>query len=67
MSVGRAFPCLEINLGFKTFLELLITIIQALKRLGCEPSDQMQKYIYLQAFLLGLREKNYCRNSELYI
>jgi hypothetical protein len=24
--------------------------IQALKSLGCKPSDQMQKYIYLQAF-----------------
>ena len=52
MKVGRAFPCLEINLGqtLRQFLELLITIIQALKRLGCEPSDLMQKYIYLQAF-----------------
>ena len=52
IKVGRTFPCLEINIGqtLRQFLELLITIIQALKRLGCEPSDQMQKYIYLQAF-----------------
>jgi hypothetical protein len=28
----------------------MITIIQVWNRFGCEPSDQMQKYIYLQAF-----------------
>ena len=52
MKVGRAFPCLEISVGqtVRQFMELLINILQALKCLGCEPSDQMQKYIYLQAF-----------------
>ena len=51
LKVGRAFPCLEIGIGqtVRQFLELLINIILALKRLGCEPADQVQKYLYLQA------------------
>ena len=69
MKVGRAFPCLEINIGqtLRHFLELLITIIQALKRLGCEPSDQMQKIYIFTSILLGIREQIYCRNPEFYI
>jgi hypothetical protein len=59
MKVERAFPCLEINIGqfLRQFLELLINIIQASKQLGCEPSDQMQKYIYLQAFYWVYEDK----------
>jgi hypothetical protein len=56
MKVRIAFSCLEINLGqtLRQYLQLLITIIQALKRLDSEPSDQMQKYIS-SSILLGLR------------
>ena len=51
LKVGRAFLCLEIGIGQTVwqFLELLINIILALKRLRCEPADQVQKYLYLQA------------------
>ena len=68
MKVGRAFPCLEINIGqtLRQFLELLINIIQALKRLGCEPSDQMQKYIYLQAFY-WVYENKFITETQIFI
>ena len=69
MKVGRAFSCLEINLGqtLRQYLELHITIIQALKPLRCEPSDQMQKYIYLQAFYWVYENKFIAKNPELHI
>ena len=68
MKVEMAFPCLEIAVGqtLGQFLELLINIIQALKRLGCEPSDQMQKYIYLQAFY-WVYENKYITETQSYI
>jgi hypothetical protein len=68
MKVGRAFPCLEIAVGqtLRQLLELLINIIQALKRLGCKPSDQMQKYIYLQAFYL-VYDNKYISETQSYI
>ena len=68
MKVRRAFPCLEIAVGqtLRQFLELLINMIQALKRLGCEPSDQMQKYIYLQAFY-WVYENKYITETQSYI
>jgi hypothetical protein len=47
-------------------LELLINIIQALKRLECEQSDQMQNYIYLQAFY-WVCEKKYISETQSYI
>ena len=54
MKVGRAFSCVEIAVGqtLRRFLELLINIIQALKRLGCVPSDQVQKFIYIFTSIL---------------
>ena len=37
-----------------------------MKRLGCEPSDQMQKFIYLQAFY-WVYENKYITETQSYI